>query len=717
MKRLERSRWRSRVDRQVGALALAALCAAWPAATAIAQLPSSLVNGSFESGERDAPAGWVVDPQVRAKGRIALVEGVRGAKGRALALSPNATNVGERPLGLGQALDPQRYRGRRLAIDAALGAAAGATAIVGVHAFAKNREVAGIEITQGDSGGELRAQTRTLDVPADAEQLIVFAIVGGTSGTAYFDSIALANGGPAGSARSAPAAASATITIDPSASLRRIPATIFGTNVEWINDGQGLWSASRKGLDPDVVQWARELGPTLIRFPGGVFSDAYHWRDGVGPQERRPTSAQLPNGPHSRHSFGTPEVSEFARAIGAELLLTVNAGSGTAAEAADWVRYMNRDGGMPVRFWEVGNELYMKSDLSGAHPSPTEYARRFVEFAAAMRAVDPGIRVGAIGGLNYGNYRFIADDRWTETLLARAAGAMDFLSVHDAYAPVVMGVKPAVDGRKVYEAMLAAPVLIEANLRDVSRLLERYEKPGRHIAIAVTEWGPLFHVAPDSPWVDHAKTMGSALFVASAMNSMLRTPRVEIANFFKLNEPSFMGWIGRRHGRWITTAPYQVFRLYRHRLGRNLVRASVDGPTYAARALGAIAAVDRVPYLDAIATFDGTTVTLIVTNKSDTQPIDARIALRGVAGTGAVAVEGVYGDGYDANTGTELPEVRGLRWARQADLGEFARGAPERIHALSERVAAATREADGAAITYRFRPLSVTSLTFGEVRR
>jgi len=681
---------------------------------------AALVNGSFEETSGGLPAGWSLDAAVKAKGEVRVVDHPSG--GRALLLLPNARNGGDKPLGVGQLLDATAFRGKQITVQAVLAADGGAEAVVGVHVLGASGGSPYVHLVQGDSNGTLIEQHKTLDVPTSAENLVVFAIVTSGTGRAWFKSIALAPSVPPGTAASSAASPGAAvpatteradIRVDVARVIRPVPPALFGTNVEWIWNGQGLWSDKLGMLDPDALRQVRELGPTVIRFPGGVFSDAYHWRDGLGPQDKRPTTDHYPKGPRSTHHFGNPELVAVAQTTGSELLLTVNAGSGTAEEAAEWVKFMNHGpGGMRVTRWEVGNELYMKGDLSGGQMSAERYASTYLAFASAMRAVDPTIRVGAIGGLNQGAYHFIDDARWSEKLLKAAAGQIDFLAVHDAYAPVVIGIGAGTDPRSVYRAMLAAPLQIEQNLRALSELLARYEMPGRPIGIAVTEWGPLFHVMPDSPWVDHVKTMGSALFVASTMNVFLRNPRVEMTNFFKLTDAGFMGWIGRRDGRWEPTPAGIVFSEYRHQLAGNVVQAEVDGPVRPSAAVGVVAAFERVPQVDAVAVAEGDNVKVIVTNKSDSNNVETRVSLAGIKSYAGAEISIISADSFDANTGTELPQIPGLNWARQIDLGRFSKGGPQDIHRTTKRLAAT-----GTTVMLVLPPISVTTLVVSGVRR
>jgi alpha-L-arabinofuranosidase len=140
-----------------------------------------------------------------------------------------------------------------------------------------------------------------------------------------------------------------------------------------------------------------------------------------------------------------------------------------------------------------------------------------------MRAVDPGIKIGAIADENYSRSMSPFFANWTEHLLRTAASEIDFIAVHCGYAPTLWedrGWSP----RTVYSAMLAAPQLIREHLANLSARIETLA-PGRDIKIAVTEWGPFFNSSRDSRFVDHTKTLGSALFVASTLpiNAKLHT--------------------------------------------------------------------------------------------------------------------------------------------------------------------------------------------------
>lgn len=701
------------------------LCLALGAAMPAARGQSLPQNGRFQGGV--PPAGWLLEEATAPKGHMRVLPAPAGTPGQVLEFAPNAANTpGPRPYGIGQLLPAEAIRGRTLNVSAALGATGRAQAVLGLVVLRRGREAGAMHLRSTTDDGRLAVQSDSLVVPDDRaiDGAVMFLAVEGTSGTALFADVRVETAAPppaAPVARGAPAELPARVRIETGTVRRTIPREIFGANIEVIRDANGLWDARGGRLEPDIVRLAREMGVSLVRFPGGVWSDAYDWRQGIGPQSARGTTPTHPGASERmRHRFGTDEALDFAREIGGSLLLTVNAGTGSAALAAEWVRYVNGEGGRNPRngrvtWWQIGNELYIEGDASGGHMSPRGYADLVAGYAQAMRAVDPGIRIIAIGLRNFGRYRLNRYDNWNEVVLRRAGAHIDLLSVHNAYAPV-LGDGRGADPLEVYAAMWAFPQQVARNLADTRREIERFA-PGREIGIGVTEWGPLFAVDPSSPWIDHVKTMGSAIYVAAALRVFAEEPALGLANFFKLNEPMFMGWIGRRDGRWVRNANAEAFRMVARGMEPGLLGASVEVATYASRTHGFVERTTGVPYLDVLATASGggDVVTVLLINKHPAAAVAAQVTLAGAAGAGALAVETLTADAPDANAGTELPRIPGLRWAEQARAGprgRFDRGGEGEIR-LERQALGAT----GPETRLRVPPHSITLLRFEGVRR
>jgi len=244
-------------------------------------------------------------------------------------------------------------------------------------------------------------------------------------------------------------------------------AGVLGSNIQFVHGGDGILDPATGRLREAAVAELAQLHLGTIRFPGGSYSQGYHWRDGVGPREGRPTTVSYFDGQPLANDYGTDEHMELCRRLGARVTITVNFESGTPQEAANWVEYVNGEvpaevpadwredswgGGdaapagyfawLRARFghpepygverWEVGNEVY---DRWSETYTAAAYARRFVEFAEAMKVVDPSIRVAAVGFERADDPWKPGDAPWNRTVASIAGRAMDALHVH-TYGPV-----------------------------------------------------------------------------------------------------------------------------------------------------------------------------------------------------------------------------------------------------------------------------------------
>jgi alpha-N-arabinofuranosidase len=682
-------------------------------------------NPDFEQPGSGPPAQWVFEERVRHKGSVGIE---RTSAGATLALQPNARNVAAEqdatPLSIGQVFAIGEYRGLRgatLHVSADMGASGPATARLRLIVIRRGGELLAVELKQAASDGKLVGHFDSLTIPDDNRtQLVILGLDAlGTAGKASFDNVYLGTTPkPRGAARAAAGEAQVSIRVDAARAIRRIPDTLYGVNIEWIWDGNGLWDARANDLDKDVVQLTRELRPTLLRFPGGIFADFYGWRDGTGPRDKRPTTRHIPDGPESRHNLGTDEALEFARRTGSNLLITVNIATGTPEDAVEWLRYLNRPEqtkGQPptVRYWEIGNENYFAGDapyLRKAALDGAQYAERFAKFAQALKQADPRIQVLAIAQENYERDFEPVHRDWMPALLSKAGHLIDFIAVHNGYVPGLER-DQGWDLRTVYSAMLAGPIQLRHSLDRVSEQVRKHApKHASRIKLAVTEWAPSFQLALDGRFLDHPKTLGSALFTASALKTYIEHPDLEIANYFKLTDRLWQGLIGARGEKFAPTAPYFALRMYRNHFGSTLVETLARSPTYDSAAVGYVPALRDVPYLDVVSSLsaDGKKLYIMVVNKSFDQALAARIDIQGFKARRAGRAFVLTGTGIDANTGTQLFSASGVKWARQAAdpaNPRFDKGGPGEITVKEEPITAA-----GTSFTYSFGKHSVTAI-------
>jgi alpha-N-arabinofuranosidase len=640
----------------------------------------------------------------------------------ALQLIPSSTNAASdlytKLYGVVQAVPAASFAGHQMYVSGWMQADPGSTAVLRILVFLADGTSFYQEIRQKPSpaGPVLRRDTLLLSTAPAPQLILVGCLVEGTSGAAYFDDVQLTDTVPSSwlEAKGMPdegSALSATIAVNAARHIRNIPRSLYGANLEWPQDGNGVWNESGNALDLSIVSLAQAAGVTSFRFPGGIFSDFYHWADGVGPQSARPQDYSIPGGVLSAQHFGTDEAIAFAQTTGGELLVTVNIATGTAREAADWVRYINGNS-QRVRYWEIGNEPYgtgTSSATAAAAMTPEAYAATFLEFAAAMKAVDPGIQVGAAVDENYAHALPRPYPDWTERVLKTAGTAIDFLAIHAPYAPVIT-VDRGWDSRTVYAAMLAAPALVRDQLTELSARVDAADPSSSHLRLAVTEWGPAFQASMNGRFYDHTKTLGSALFAASTLKTFIESERVDVANAFKLVDLSPLGWIGTFYGSYTSKPTLLALQMFTRHFGPILIDSSTAAPSYDSPSVGWVDAASQISYLEAVSSIssDHATLYLIAINKHLDRSIRAKILLNGFAPTSFGTAYTLDATDADSNTGTQLFIPPGDTLAPQAELSphsSFQNGNPGALAIRPAPIAGVSNTFE-----YTFPPHSVTSL-------
>jgi alpha-N-arabinofuranosidase len=591
-----------------------------------------------------------------------------------------------------------------------MGADAGSTATLRVTSLWADGEQTFQELRQSQVGVPIFR--RDLVVEPSGRSLLAVVItcgVEGTSGAAYFANVSISLDLPASwlEANGTPDTGDpyeASISVDAGQKIRQIPSTLFGSNLEWPWNGMGVWDTANATANADIVSLTNAAGFTMQRFPGGLYADYYDWHDGVGPQSLRPSASPLPGMGTSQNAFGTDEALQFAQSTNSELLITVNVVTGTPQQAADWVRYTNAQG-TRVRYWEIGNESYSQEPANDM--AADQYAFQFLQFAQAMRAVDPNIKLGAIADEQYGHSVNPLHPGWTDRVLTLVGNQIDFLAVHCGYAPLIFDDR-GWNARTVYVAQLAAPKLIADQLASLSNRIAQLVPNRPDIAIAVTEWAPLFQMDPATRFVDHPKTMASALFAASALKTFIESPKVEVANFFKLVDTTFLGAIGTRQGMFAAKATLFSMQMFRQHFGSELVSSQVTGPRYDSPTVGMVDAVSSAPYLDAIASTsaDGKTLYVMAINKHFNRAMHTRISLANYLPLASATVYTLNAPAADSNTDTDMSLATGITWAQQALVlpnSRFYSSTPSDIS-----IQQAPLNGVGAVFSYQFPPHSVS---------
>src|SRR5512146_646470 len=209
----------------------------------------------------------------------------------------------------------------------------------------------------------------------------------------------------------------ARIVLDPAYTIAPVDPRIFGGFLEHMGRAvyEGVYDpksshADGDGFRQDTLSALRKLQMTAMRYPGGNFASGYHWVDGIGPKDQRPTVRELAWQSIEPNQFGTDEFIQLSRLMSWTPMLTINLGTGTPEEARNWVEYCNSPVGTryadlrakygsedpyQVRLWCLGNEMDGLWQLG--HLPAEQYAILAQQAAKMMKDLDPGIETVACG--------------------------------------------------------------------------------------------------------------------------------------------------------------------------------------------------------------------------------------------------------------------------------------------------------------------------------
>ncbi|MDE3234836.1 MAG: alpha-N-arabinofuranosidase [Bacteroidota bacterium] len=283
------------------------------------------------------------------------------------------------------------------------------------------------------------------------------------------------------------------------------------------------------GVRNDIIAALKKLKVPALRWPGGCFADTYHWKDGVGPKDKRPSIVnRWWGGVTENNSFGTHDFLNMCELIGAEPYLAGNVGSGTVQEMSDWVQYVN---GLPnaspmskwrvqngrtqpwnVKLWGVGNEVWG----CGGNMKPEYYANIYKQYATFMTDwtnSDSLFRVAS--GANVDDYH------WTEVMMRDIPHNMlEGVALHH-YSFVKWSEKGSAtdyNEQQYFETMKTA-LRMEELVTKHAAIMDKYD-PAKKVALVVDEWGGWYNVEPGTNpgFLYQQNTMRDAMIAGVTLN-------------------------------------------------------------------------------------------------------------------------------------------------------------------------------------------------------
>jgi alpha-L-arabinofuranosidase len=368
------------------------------------------------------------------------------------------------------------------------------------------------------------------------------------------------------------------------------------------------------GVRKDVIDALRKLKIPNLRWPGGCFADTYHWKDGIGPKEKRPTIVnQWWGGVTEDNSFGTHDFLNMCEALGAEPYLSGNVGSGTVQELADWVQYTGFGGKSPmsklraengrekpwkVSFWGVGNEAWG----CGGNMKAEYYANVYRQYATFMTDWgNTGKIFRVASGANSSDYN------WTEVLMRDIPHNMlEGVALHH-YSVIDWNNKgSAADFTEAqYFAILKSALMMEELVTRHSTVMDKYD-PKKNVALVVDEWGGWYNVeAGTNPgFLYQQNTMRDAMIAGVTLNIFNNhADRVRVANLAQTVNV-LQAVILTNEEKMIMTPTFHVMEMYNVHQDAKLLPIALKSNEY-------VLGNEKLPAVSASASVDGNGVTHI----------------------------------------------------------------------------------------------------------
>ncbi len=378
----------------------------------------------------------------------------------------------------------------------------------------------------------------------------------------------------------------------------QISKYIHGQFSEHLGRGvyEGIWVGedspipNTRGIRNDVVEALKHIKVPVIRWPGGCFADYYHWKDGIGPRDKRRKMVNaLWGGVTEDNQFGTHEFMDLCGQVGCEPYVCSNVGSGSVQEMHEWIAYLNSADDIPmadlrrangrhdpwkVRFFGIGNESWG----CGGNMTPDYYTDQYLQYMTYAWAYSGNFLYRIACGPNVNNYE------WTETLMRRAHWAMDGLSLHYYTVPGTWedkGSATRFDEQAWFVTMQKA-LFMDELLKKHGEIMYKYD-PDKRVGLIVDEWGTWFNAEPGSRpgFLYQQNTIRDALVAGLTLNILQRhCDRVKMANIAQtINVLQAMILTDKE--KMVLTPTYHVFDMYKVHQDATRLAADVDCPKYA----------------------------------------------------------------------------------------------------------------------------------------
>lgn len=387
--------------------------------------------------------------------------------------------------------------------------------------------------------------------------------------------------------------------INPNIKLSKVSKEIYGHFSEHLGRCiyEGLYVSDESdiqntnGMRNDVVKALKDMKIPVLRWPGGCFADEYHWRDGIGPKDKRKKMINTHwGGVVEDNSFGTHEFLELLRQLECEAYINGNLGSGTVSEMSEWVEYMTFDGVSPmaelraqngyndpykVEYFGVGNENWG----CGGNMTPEHYANEYRRYQTYVRNYQSSIHPDKKPIYKIACGANADDYNWTETVMKIAGKYMNGISLHYYTVPHDWSAKGSAVNfdEKEWYLTLAKTIKMESIITKHLAIIDSYDKD-KKVGLIIDEWGSWYDCEPGTNpgFLYQQNTMRDALIAGINLNIFNKhSDRIHMANIAQLVNV-LQAVILTEGSKMILTPTYHVFHMYQNHQDADLVQSFIE---------------------------------------------------------------------------------------------------------------------------------------------
>lgn len=344
------------------------------------------------------------------------------------------------------------------------------------------------------------------------------------------------------------------------------------------------------GVRNDIIDALKNLKIPNLRWPGGCFADTYHWKDGIGPKEDRPSMVnRWWGGVIEDNSFGTHDFLNLCEVLETEPYLAANVGSSTVQEFTEYVQYVMHKEGSPmsdlrvdngrkepweVKFWGVGNEMWG----CGGNMTPEYYANIYRQYATFMTDWNNSDGVYRIASGANGN-----DYHWTEVLMRDIPKSLiEGVALH-SYSVIDWAAKgPAVDfDEDIYFRTMKSALFMDELITKHVAIMDKYD-PEQKVDLIVDEWGGWYEVeeGTNPGFLYQQNTMRDAMIAGTTLNIFNNhSKRVKMANLAQTVNV-LQAVILTDDEKMLLTPTYHVMKMYNVHQDAKLLPLQLNAPDY-----------------------------------------------------------------------------------------------------------------------------------------